>query len=152
MYYDIEILEGKKEYENAMKCDRSNELNEYINLLHISSKKGYILSCIHLCVYSVRYGSYIDDIISLRKRIENDFEIFYNYAKKIENNECSMFCKYIYNDIGLCFFYGIGTKKNIKEGIYWIKKSAEKDYIEAQFLLGKYYYNYKKYCEKAIYW
>ena len=43
-----------------------------------------------------------------------------------------------------CYMYGLGVKINHKEAIYYLKLSANKDHIEAQYYLSDYY-------EKGIY-
>lgn len=42
--------------------------------------------------------------------------------------------------LGIMYFYGAGTKRNIQLGIKWLKKSAEQGYASAQFHLANFYF------------
>ena len=56
-------------------------------------------------------------------------------------------------ELGLMYIYG--NKKNPKQAIYWLEKSANNSYYEAQSLLGEIYENgvyAKQSYEKAVFW
>lgn len=59
------------------------------------------------------------------------------------------------NELGDLYFNGQGTQKNIKKGIEWYTKSADKDYWRSACKLGVCYYNglgVEKNCDLAIKW
>ena len=45
------------------------------------------------------------------------------------------------NNLGFCYFNGIGMPKNLTAAVQWYKKAAEQDYAAAQYNLG---YCYEK--------
>ena len=57
------------------------------------------------------------------------------------------------NNLGLCYMQGFGVKKDIKKGLYWIKKAAEKGNPESQFAIGEYiFYENEANINEAIFW
>ena len=59
------------------------------------------------------------------------------------------------NNLGNCYWDGIGVEKNYDEAFKWYKKSAEQGYANAQFMLGNCYQNgigVKKNDDEAFNW
>lgn len=79
----------------------------------------------------------------IAKDSKKGFELFLELAKS--GNVQAM------SDVGLAYNIGDGTKTDIKQALYWYKKAADKANRSAQYHLGIYFYNTKKY-DKSIYW
>ena len=41
--------------------------------------------------------------------------------------------------LGYCYYYGLGTKKDLEKAVYYLNKSAELGFIDAQFELAGLY-------------
>ena len=85
-----------------------------------------------------------------------------NYKKAFENYIlCEKFGGYFYFDIGMCYYYGIGTMQDISKAIKYFKAliknenwHSEYEFEEANYILGKFYLegiHLKKSISKALF-
>ena len=64
-------------------------------------------------------------------------------------------CKLAQCDLGNCYYYGKGVKKDFTQAAYWYQKAAEQGYAEAQFNLGALYFHGRGVTQdyvQAVYW
>ncbi|GJD10879.1 Protein sel-1 homolog 2 [Galdieria sulphuraria] len=70
-------------------------------------------------------------LFGLASREKNEtvaWELFHE-AAQVEDAQA-------YNAIGYCYYYGIGTLKNISEAVHWFREAASKGSVDALYNLG----------------
>ena len=81
----------------------------------------------------------------------NDFENYYNIAKKSANLGSSEG----QNNLGFCYNEGLYVSQDYKQAVYWYKKAAEQGYDLAQYNMALHYNSGEgvtKNIRQAVYW
>lgn len=150
------IDHGKEEYDTGYEFYRKKDYTEAFSWLSKASEKGHILSMTLLAgMYSDGLGTSADqnkalmwteraaekgDQISMYKvaamywNRQDQTQAFKWYKISAEHDNPSSM-----NMLGLMYYEGTGTEKNMTEAVKWIKKSAEEKNSGGLFTLAEFY-------------
>ncbi len=81
-----------------------------------------------------------EDGVIVKRNMSKAFEIY----NKLANEEYYLYIPEAKNDVARCLIYGLGTQRNVQEGIKWYRRSIEEDNDSwAMYSLAKIYYDGK---------
>lgn len=121
-------------YYDATQCNNRDAL---LKLMHIADNGDDLAQGFVMRMYALGQGGLQKDPVAAQELGVRLLPWLKSAIESVNDLTC-MYARYL---IGVCYSEGLGTKKDIREGLRWYRLSAEQGYAAAQAYMGFAYYS-----------